>query len=388
MCALNKSNGLMKFQLKGSLKKSGIEFSRFVFNGIEKITGLEKTFFIEIALVNPYISPAEPVLGFKPRVNVSAEDLQNVLAGTVSAQKIKSEALVIPSYTVIRAGLLGSGAKQLCTYTSIKNLSISQKSFDIQADRFHFSYEQLSGQIECSPAELYEHPEFLCDTGNISWNLHYEKQFFFTKGYKSQQFNWTVPGARTLFSGNITVDGKEFSVIPKKSFGYAEHFWGKSLPDSWLHISSSNLTSLISGKLLQNSCFAIQGAFNGRISVLAFFEGKLLMISADSPKRSYQALWDISQTPDKENKEKLHWSVSASNRSYVIDVDMFCSAEELFVRSWEIPEGNRKVLKNLSGATGGEIRLYRKIRDSLELIEHAHIATALSEFGQPEASEQ
>ena len=41
MCALNKSNGLMKFQLKGSLKKSGIEFSRFVFNGIEKITGLE-----------------------------------------------------------------------------------------------------------------------------------------------------------------------------------------------------------------------------------------------------------------------------------------------------------------------------------------------------------
>ena len=112
------------------------------------------------------------------------------------------------------------------------------------------------------------------------------------------------------------------------------------------------------------------------------------MFSADSPKRSYQALWDISQTPDKENKEKLHWSVSASNRTYVIDVDMFCSAEELFVRSWEIPEGNRKVLKILSGATGGEIRLYRKIRDSLELIEHAHIATALSEFGQPETSEQ
>ena len=67
---------------------------------------------------------------------------------------------------------------------------------------------------------------------------------------------------------------------------------------------------------------------------------------------------------------------------------VFCSAEELFVRSWEIPEGNRKVLKILSGATGGEIRMYRKIRDSLELIEHAHIATALSEFGQPETSEQ
>lgn len=379
----------MKLQLKGSLRKSGIEFLRFVFNGIEKITGLEKTFFIEIAFINPAISPSEPILGFKPRVNVSEEDLQNVLAGTVSAQKIQSESFVVPSYIAARAGIFGENAKQICTYTSIKNISVSPKTFDIQADHFHFSDDSLSGSIECSPAELIAHPEFLCNAGTVSWNVRYEKQRYFPKGYKSKICNWTVPGARTIFAGSFIIDGKEFSLIPKKSFGYTEHFWGKSLPDSWFHLSSSNLTSLISGKLMQNSCFSLQGIFNGRISILADFDGTEIRFTADCSKRKYQSKQDLSQAPDENGKEKLHWSVSANNKQYVIDIDIFCKTEQLFVRSWEIPEGNRNVLKILSGVSSdGEIRLYKKIRGSLELIEHASIATALCEYGQPETPEQ
>lgn len=389
MGSYNKSSGLMKFKFNNTLKKSGIYCIRFIFNGTEKITGTEKTFFIEFSMINPYISQTEPILGFKPRINISPEDLQNVLAGTTSAQKIQSETLVQPSYIVIRSGLLGINASQICKYNSIKNISFNKKTFDISMDNCVFTNEILKGQIECSPQEIQEHPEYLCNSGHITWNLRYENQISFSKGYKSKLQRWSVPGGKTVFAGSVTFNGKEYSVIPKNSFGYVEYFTGKTLPDSWIHISSSNLTSIISGKLLQNSCFTIQGVFNERISILINIDGKQIMFLADSKKRSYQAIWDISQTPDNESEPKIHWSVSSNNKLYVIDIDLFCPSKQLFVRSWEKPEGKRKILRILSGATGiGEIRLYKRIHKNLELIEHAHIASAFCEFGQPEIQDQ
>ena len=61
----------------------------------------------------------------------------------------------------------------------------------------------------------------------------------------------------------------------------------------------------------------------------------------------------------------------------------------MYVRSIEVPEGKRKVLKMLSGGTGsGEIRLYKRIRKNLELIEQAHIAGCVCEYGQLEEPEE
>ena len=54
----------------------------------------------------------------------------------------------------------------------------------------------------------------------------------------------------------------------------------------------------------------------------------------------------------------------------------------MLVRDYEIPEGNHKVQKVLSGSHGiGEIRLYKKFRKNLELIQHAKIENCISEFG-------
>ena len=77
MGASKKSLAANRYILSGSLKKKGISILRFVFNGIEKGTGVERKFFIELVMLNPWLSPSETVLGFKSRVNVSAEDLQN-----------------------------------------------------------------------------------------------------------------------------------------------------------------------------------------------------------------------------------------------------------------------------------------------------------------------
>lgn len=378
-----------RHQLDGSLKKSGVNLWRFVFNGIESTTGLERKFFIELSMVNPGLSPLEPVLGFKTRVKISPEDLQNVLAGTASAQKIQSEALVAPSYVVVRAGVLGAGAKQLCSYHASKDVAISAKDFEIEAGRCFFSRDKLIGVISCSQNDLSVHPEYLCDAGTVSWELRYEIQYDFPKGYCGRDRTWLATGARTVFSGTVKIDGKEYRVVPKKSFGYIDRNWGRTFPESWVHFSSSCLTSLISGMTLMHSNFAVQGVYDGRVSVLSDFEGKPVLLAADAPKRAFETIWDCVQMPADQDGEKLHWSVSATNKSVVVDVDVFCPTNQLYVRSWELPEGGRRILKILCGGGGsGEIRIYRRIKRQLELLEHAHIANALCEFGQIEVPEQ
>ena len=77
------------------------------------------------------LSPAEAVLGFKSRRKISEEDLQNVLAGTSSAHSIQSESIAVPSYVVVRAGIFGDDAKQLCGYVPYNDVRDSLRVFDV-----------------------------------------------------------------------------------------------------------------------------------------------------------------------------------------------------------------------------------------------------------------
>ena len=58
------------------------------------------------------------------------------------------------------------------------------------------------------------------------------------------------------------------------------------------------------------------------------------------------------------------------------------------MRALELSGGAREKLNVLSDGEGlGEIRLYKRIRRNLELIEYAKIAGTFCEFGQKEDSE-
>ncbi len=389
MSTSKKAAAAMKYQLTGANRKSGVNLWRFVFSAVEKGSSQERVFFIELALLNSWLNPNEAVLGFKPRVNISEDDLQNVLAGTSSAQKLQSESIVTPSYVAVRAGSLGAGARQICEYYPSKELVMSNRSFDVQIGNCRFDDSKLTGSVVCSPKDATSHPEFLCDAGTVSWNLRYDMALNFENGYKGPDSSWQIPGAKTIFTGNISMDGKEYEVLPKKSYGYVDRNWGKSYPVEWFHISSSNLASLINGKVYQNSAISIQGIYDGRVSAMLNVEKKLSVYTANSSKRKYSSVQSCSQMPETEEGEKLHWSVSISDRSHVLDVDVFCLAKLLYVRSWELPEGGRKQLKILTGGNGtGEIRLYKKHGKGLELIENCRISGVLCEFGQPEDGEQ
>ncbi len=370
-----------RYQLNGALKKNGVNIWRYTFNGIETSTGLERKFFVELSMINPYLSQNEVVLGFKSRMNISADDLQNVLAGTASAQKIQSESILTPSYVVVRAGVLGAGAKEMCEYHCIRQVEIAPKEFQVKVGNCLFTEEKISGRMDVSLSELHEQPELLCNPGIISWELRYDIRSSFDDGFENRDYTWLATGARTVFAGTITLDGKEYNVIPKKSFGYLDRKWGKTLPSTWIHLSSCNLTSMISGKTLTESSCAVQGMYDEKMVVLSDFEGKKIAFSGNS-------IYEFSQLPESEEGEKLHWTVSANNKSYVIDIDIFTIADLMFVRSIELPDGGRKILKVLSGGTGsGEIRLYKKIKKNLELIEHAKIQNCLCEYGKIELPE-
>ena len=57
----------------------------------------------------------------------------------------------------------------------------------------------------------------------------------------------------------------------------------------------------------------------------------------------------------------------------------------MLVRDYELPYGNHKVQKILSGSEGnGELRIYKKIKKNLELIHHAKIENCVCEYGNVE----
>ena len=132
-----------KFGLTGAKKKVGINYWRFVFNGIEEKSGAEQMFFVELEMVNPWTSPNEVLLGFKPRVKITADDLQYALAGTQAAQNIDTETQVQPSYCSIRVGKLGNTPKQLVYYFPVKSMNFESKPFECTVDNKFFSEDKI-----------------------------------------------------------------------------------------------------------------------------------------------------------------------------------------------------------------------------------------------------
>ncbi len=390
MAATKKSLKNSRYGLSGASRKLGVNFWRCFFTAYEKNSATEQKFFLELEYLNPTLSTAEPLLGFKPRVTITEDDLQYALAGTTSASELKSENIVQPSYIVVRFGKLGADPKQFCAYHSIKGMRFSNKPFTIQMDNKLFSEDQLSGFIIITGEDFQKHPGYLCARGYASWNLKYEIIRDMSEGYKNKTDRWFPFGIKTNFSGMISFDGAEYIVDPRKCNGYMDRYWGKTFPYDWFHISSASLTSIISGRVLFDSFFSIQGLFDNRLSFIGSFEGADILFPANMNKRQYNCVWDCVQAPENEDPDenKLHWSVSINSKIWVIDIDVYCRVRDLYNKNIELPEGKRKILSLVQGATGtGEIKLFKKIRNTLEQIEYANITKAVCEFGHEEDGE-
>ena len=200
-----------KFGFTGAKKKLGINNWRFVFNAVNTFSGAEQMFYIEFEMLNAWNSGDVVQLGFKPRVNISAEDLQYALAGTDSAKSISTEEIVQPSYCAVRVGSFGKEGKQLCSYYPVKQVKFSNKPFEIIVDNKYFNESKIGGFINVPEEEKAAHPELLCDSGYTKWDLTYTIKKDYKNGYKSDLIRWFPFGLQTVYSGSIHFDGEEYA---------------------------------------------------------------------------------------------------------------------------------------------------------------------------------
>lgn len=369
-----------QYLLKGKLRYNGFERWRYVFTGVNKLSGEEKCFFIEIYLVNPLISPKNVIIAQKSRPVLTSDDLQYALAGTISAQSATNQHVLQPSYCLVKSGMYGEYGKQLNKFVPSAGLEWNKKEQAFTAGGCFFGPDLLTGIVEISTSEIRENPEYFCSAGKMEWNLHYERSVA-AGPFENKKELWCPTGSKSVFAGTVKVDDVEYSIVPKSSFGYVDKSWGSKLNSPYFHISGSNLTSIISGKPLTQSVFAVEGEYNGDLMFHVCLEGENLKFSYKKDRQFHECI----EAPADEDGEKLHWTLSITEKNIVVDIDIFCKTKEMYVRDFEVPEGNRTLLKILSGGNGtGEIRVYKKTKQDLELLEHAHVANCLCEFGNAE----
>ncbi|MBP5402823.1 MAG: hypothetical protein J6Y36_06660 [Treponema sp.] len=378
-----KKNG---YKLKGALKKNGLDCWRYFFNAKSVATGTEAAFFIELFVENPAVSPDEFVLTQKSRPKIKSDDLQAALSGNLDAKNQAAEESVIPSFVAVRAGIYGDERKQINCFYPSKLLKCDKKRFCMEVEDNLFSDDTLSGSLVCSKSDSINFPEYMSQPGSISWNLHYERIADFEEiTNKQDEQYWLPSGVICNYSGRIVLDQEEYAVSPKLSFGYCDKLWGRTIPAPFFHLSSNKLTSLFSGKLIENGCFSLQGVYQDKLTFIARVGNDEYIFSPASKHNKYEIVFNCIPVPGEEDEEKLHWSVSIHNKFYVCDVDIFCSARLMLVRDYELPYGDHKVQKILSGYEGnGELRIYKKIKKNLDLIHHAKIENCISEYGNVE----
>lgn len=377
------------YLLKGRLRRNGFERTRYVFTGINKASGIQRTFFIELYYVNPLVSPKEPVIAQKNRPVITDASLQYALSMVSSMDTAEDSQNVLPSYALVRAGIYGAKGKYLNSFNPSSSLAFVKSEGAFKTGDCVFGRDAISGKIELTDNDLLEHPEFLCSPGAISWNLRFEKIIEAPPMYCGKSIFWMPGGAKTVFAGIVKVDGTEYSVVPRSSSGYIDKSWGEEPADPFFHLSSSNLVSAITGKPALKSCFSVEGEFDKRLSIFAEIEGKKIALGGKSLFSKYTEVHSWTEMPADGDGEKLHWTLSVHRKKLVIDMDIYCRTVDMLVRDYEVPQGDRKVLKVLGGGTGfGEIKVFKKTGKNLELLEHLNVLDSLCEYGSIDKTEE
>ncbi len=340
------------FMLTGGQAKQGYDWWWHSFTGYEKETGEEKSFFIEFFLCNPARAEREPVLGQKP---------ENKRQGKK------------PSYCMVKVGAWGEDAVQLHRFFSWSQVSYTKGTpFFIEAEDCYLDENKTWGHVKCEAETIKQHPEYLCDAGEMSWNLEIRKDIAFQVGYGAgrlfrslQLFEmfWHVQGMKTYYQGEVVFAGKTYLVKPEKCFGYADKNWGKDFTSPWVWLSSNDLVSK-NGKRLENSVFDIGGgcpkvgpiALKRKLLSAFWYEGTPYEFN-------FSKFWTFTRTKFacRETKEDIIWHVEQKNWTQRMVTDISCKKKDMLLVNYEAPNGRKRHNRLWNGGNGvGTVKLYHK----------------------------
>ncbi|MBQ3671036.1 MAG: hypothetical protein II921_06110 [Treponema sp.] len=365
--------------MRGNFRSEGFQRWRYVFNGVSKSTGQSRVFFVEMYLVNPAVSPDEVVIAQKSRPVIDVSEL-------ISAPVVGGEFSVRPSYIAVKCGCFGKNGCHFNKFLPVSQISWNKDTGRINVGTFEFSSEMLFGAVSVSEDELEQSPELLCRAGEMSWNLTMEKVYEVKPFHQKKGEVWNPSAVKAFYSGIVVCNGEEFTVSQKTSYGYHDKYWAKSFGKQYFHLSSSRLSDVISGTMLYDSYFVFETDSLGKMKFQLKLGEQVYKFDRSALLSCFKEEHECVQVPSHEGqKEKLHWSLSIHKGKLIIDIDVYCDAEELFVRDYEIPQGNRILMKVLGGGEGhGEIKVFKKVKQNLEMISHIGIYNCISEYGHLE----
>ena len=368
------------YMLKGPLAYHWYDWWWHSFTAQDAETGEDRPFFIEFFVINPGISEEKPVFGQLP---------QNQEEGKR------------PSYLMVKAGSWGEDHCQLHRFFSVRDVLISREvPYRIVAEDCLASETELKGSIHITKEEAEAHPEWMCDAGDLSWNLAIDKQIAFNVGYgasgpmrKAEAFAmyWHAEGMKSAFSGTVEYNGRKYNVTPEKCYGYADKNWGRDFTSPWVWLSSNCLISRLTGKKLENSVFDIGGGrpkiyfvpLNRRLLGVFFHEGKEYDFNFSKVHLHVKTDFSFEELED-----TVHWTVRQENIHAVMETEVFCKKKDMLLINYEAPDGSKKHNRLWNGGNGwGTVRLYEKTKEGLVLIEDAeasHIGCEYGEYGEPE----
>ena len=365
--------------LHGPLRHHGYDWWWHSFTAQDAETGEDKAFFIEFYLCNPALAEDKPILGQLP-------------ANRAAGKR--------PSYLMVKAGTWGEDHAQLHRFFAWKDAAIhGEAPYCIVAADCLACETALRGSIQISPEEAAAHPEWMCGSGSLTWDLTLDKQIAFNVGYGASKplrdaeafaMYWHAEGMKTAYSGEITYNGRRYTVSPERCFGYADKNWGRDFTSPWVWLASSDLVSKKTGKRLEHSAFDIGG---GRPKIYFVpLDRRLLGVICYEGKEydfNFSHLWLNVETEFsfEEGEELVHWQVRQENTHAVMETEICCRKAEMLLVNYEAPDGTKKHNCLWNGGTGwGTVRLYEKEKDSLTLVdelETSHVGCEYGEYDEP-----
>lgn len=338
-------------QLFGGQADCGYDWWWHSFTAHHEKTGEEKAFFVEYFLCNPSSGGDMPVFGQLP---------ENMANG------------VKPSYLMVKAGTWGEDAAQLHRFWGWNHIEVVfDAPFSVRADDCYCTETKMCGEVQVSEEDAEAHPEWMCQSGAMSWNLKIDKKVAFNVGYgastlfrKLQLFEmfWHVEGMKTAYTGEVLWNGERYIVSPENCYGYADKNWGKDFTSPWVWLSSNNLTSKMTGEKLRNSVFDIGGgcpkigpvALKRKLLSAYWYEGKCYEFN-------FSKFWTFTRTSFscRETDKEIIWHVEQKSWLNRMVTDVTCEKKDMLLVNYEASTGQKRHNRLWNGGNGkGTVKLY------------------------------
>lgn len=348
-------------QLFGGQAKLGYDWWWHSFTGEDAENSERRPFFIEFFVCNKNDGKKYPVLGQLPE---------------------NQEKGIKPSYVMVKAGAwCGDEKAQLHRFFAWRKAKVTMGvPFEVRAYNCHLTETETTGMIVVSEQNAREHPEWMCDSGFMSWKLSINKKVAFNVGYgasglmrRLQLFEmfWHAEGMKTEYEGEVVFNGRKYIVKPETCFGYADKNWGKGFTTPWVWLSSCNLVSEITGKRLNDSVFDIGGGrpkigpikLNRKLLADFWYEGK-------DYEFNFSKFWTGCRTRFRchETETQVVWHVEQRTWLNKMVTDITCEKKDMLLVNYEAPNGERRHRRLWNGGNGvGTVELYHngKLKDRI-----------------------